>query len=100
MTEIAHVSLENEMDLILAYKKSIKTAELLGLTISTQTAFATAVFEVCREVIDKAFDGKLSLGAESDNVRFSIMARITFVDNDDLRSFREGFEYAKKLVPV
>ncbi|HWD88030.1 MAG TPA: sensor histidine kinase [Mucilaginibacter sp.] len=100
MTELVSTTLENEMDLILAYKKSIKTAEQLGLTISTQTAFATAVSEVCREVIDKAFDGKLTLGVDSDGGRFSLMARITFVDNDDLRSFREGFEYAKKLVPV
>jgi len=100
MTELLSTSLENEMDLILAYKKSIKTAELLGLTISTQTAFATAVSEVCREVIDKAFDGKLALGAESDSGRFSMVAKITFVDDDELRSFREGFEYAKKLVPA
>ncbi|MFI5160666.1 MAG: hypothetical protein ACHQHN_05280 [Sphingobacteriales bacterium] len=70
MTELVSTSLENEMDLILAYKKSIKTAEQLGLTISTQTAFATAVSEVCREVIDKAFDGVLSLGVEFDNSRF------------------------------
>lgn len=100
MTELVSTTLENEMDLILAYKKSIKTAELLGLTISTQTAFATAVSEVCREVIDKAFDGRLILGAENDGGRFSIAARITFVDNDDLKSLREGFEYAKKLVPL
>jgi signal transduction histidine kinase len=100
MTELVSTTLENEMDLILAYKKSIKTAEQLGLTISTQTAFATAVSEVCREVIDKAFEGNLSLGADNDNGRFSLMARVTFVDNDNLKSFREGFEYAKKLVPV
>jgi signal transduction histidine kinase len=100
MTELVSTTLENEMDLILAYKKSIKAAEALGITISIQTAFATAVSEVCREVIDKAFDGRLTLGAENDGGRFSIAARITFVDNDNLKSFREGFEYAKKLVPM
>lgn len=100
MTELVSTTLENEMDLILAYKKSIKAAEVLGLTISTQTAFATAVSEVCREVIDKAFDGRLTLGAENDGGRFSIATKVTFVDNDNLKSFREGFEYAKKLVPM
>ncbi|HVS92672.1 MAG TPA: sensor histidine kinase [Mucilaginibacter sp.] len=100
MTELVSTTLENEMDLILAYKKSIKTAEQIGLTISTQTAFATAVSEVCREVIDKAFDGVLQLGVANDGGRFQIMATITFVDNDNLKSFREGFEYAKKLVPT
>ncbi|MFI5160667.1 MAG: sensor histidine kinase [Sphingobacteriales bacterium] len=29
-----------------------------------------------------------------------MMAKITFVDNDQLKSLREGFEYAKKLVPI
>lgn len=99
MIELASTTLENEMDLILAYKKSIKTAELLGFTISTQTAFATAVSEVCREVIDKAFDGVMMLATENEGIRYAIIARITFRDNDNLKSFREGFEYAKKLVP-
>ncbi len=84
MTEIAYVSLENEMDLILAYKKSIRLAELMGLTISTQTAFATAVSEVCREVIDKAFDGMAVLGADNDGGRFFITAQISFKDSDEL----------------
>lgn len=99
MTELASTTLENEMDLILAYKKSIKIAELLGLTISTQTAFATAVSEVCREVIDKALEGILTLGTENESSRYFIAARITFLDNDHIQSLREGFEYAKKLVP-
>jgi signal transduction histidine kinase len=100
MTAIASITLENDMDLILAYKKSIRLAELLGLTISTQTAFATAVSEVCREVIDKAFDGVAELGTSNDGPRFFLTTKISFKDNDEPKSFYEGFEYAKKLVPV
>ncbi|RYZ13677.1 MAG: sensor histidine kinase, partial [Sphingobacteriales bacterium] len=52
MTNVVSVSLENEMDLVLAHKKSMKVAERLGLTVSTQTTFATAVSEIARTVIE------------------------------------------------
>lgn len=100
MTELSVITLENEMDLILAYKKSIRTAELLGLTISTQTAFATAVSEVCREVIDKAFEGKASVGVSFDSNRFFLTAAISCRIEEDFKRNSEGFDYARKLVPV
>ena len=43
MHELVRVRLENEMDLILAHKRSMKLAELAGLSLSAQTTFATAV---------------------------------------------------------
>ncbi|MES2386468.1 MAG: sensor histidine kinase [Bacteroidota bacterium] len=95
-----NVSLENEMDLTLAYKKSIKLAEQLGLTVATQTTFATAVSEVCREVIDKAIDGLCSLGVITEDGRFSLTAHITFVQDGNLNSLQAGFSYARKLIPV
>src|ERR1700744_4302074 len=100
MTEFAAITLENEMDLTLAYKRSIRTAELLGLTVSTQTAFATEVSEVCREVIDKAFDGIARLGTIIEDNRFFLTAEINFIENDDWKNMQEGFEYARKLVPT
>lgn len=100
MTIIAAISLENEMDLILAYKKSIKTGELLGLTLATQTAFATAVSEVCREVIDKTFNGHVNIGVLPEDDRFSLAAKITFKEDDSLKKLNEGFDYARKLVPT
>lgn len=99
MIEIVQVSLENEMDLTLAYKKSIKVAEMLGLTVSTQTAFATAVSEVSREIIDKTFDGKASIAVEQDKDRYLLTAQI-FFRYSDLRDFEQNLQYAKKLVPV
>ena len=100
MTELATITLENEMDLTLAYKRSIITAAMLGLTIATQTAFATAVSEVCREIIDKATNGILALGAEADQERFFIVASINCNADESLDKNNEGFDYARKLVPV
>lgn len=100
MTELAVITLENEMDLSLAYKRSILTAGMLGLTVSTQTAFATAVSEVCREVIDKGTNGIAKLGALADQGRFFITAYITCEVDADFNRQAEGFEYARKLLPV
>lgn len=97
---LASFTLENEMDQILAYKKSIRIGELLGLSISTQTTFATAVSEVSREVIDKAKNALAEIGAATQDDRFSLFARITCTAEQQMLSNNEGFEYARKLVPV
>ena len=57
MTEIVHITLENEMDLIVAHKRMISVGEYLKLTLSTQTTVAAAIVEVSREVIDKTDTG-------------------------------------------
>ena len=100
MTELALITLENEMDLTLAYKRSISTAAMLGLTVATQTAFATAVSEVCREIIDKATNGVAKLGTMADSGRFFISAKITAEIDEDFNKHSDGFEYARKLLPV
>ncbi|HVW97846.1 MAG TPA: HAMP domain-containing sensor histidine kinase [Mucilaginibacter sp.] len=99
MTTLATVTLENEMDLILAYKKAIRIGDLLGLSISTQTAFATAVSEVCREVLDKSTDGIASIGTEMEDSRFFLNARIKFTAKG-YNPNNEAYEYARKLIPV
>jgi len=100
MMVLANFTLENEMDQILAYKKSIRIGELLGLSISTQTTFATAVSEVSREVIDKAKNAVAEIGAAAEGDRFFLFARITCTAEQQMVSNNEGFEYARKLVPV
>jgi signal transduction histidine kinase len=97
--QIVHVSLENEMDLTLAYKKSIKVAELIGLSRSTQTAFATGVSEVCREVIDKAFEGKVVLEIDFKNNKYVLRAAISYNLNGEDIALEEGLQYAKRLIP-
>lgn len=98
--ELVRVPVENEMDLTLAYKKSIKAAELIGLSLSTQTAFATAVSEVCREVIDKTHDGLATIHIGFEGDRFNLGAKITFREDADMGKLEEGLQYARKLVPV
>jgi PAS domain S-box-containing protein len=97
MYEIARVTLENEMDLILAHRRSMKLGELTGLSLSAQTTFATAVSEVARNTIESGKSGCLILNIEFDNRNKYIVACIKDEQAFNQKS-REGLEYAKRLV--
>ncbi|SEM77776.1 Signal transduction histidine kinase [Mucilaginibacter gossypiicola] len=99
MTEVVSISLENEMDLVLAHKRSMKVAEKLGLTVATQTTFATAVSEVARAVIEYTDNGTLTIGIEQNKTRYALKANVTFNSEIKLIAGDEGFYYAQKLVP-
>lgn len=97
MIELARVTLNNEMDLIIAHKRSMKIAELSGLSLSAQTTFATAVSEVSRNVIDHGKDGCLILSIDSP-VRNEKYIVASIKDKQAALEKGDGFEYAKKLV--
>ena len=67
MNEITTVALENEMDLILVNKQSMRIAEMTGVSISGQTTFATAVSEISRTAIDRSAHAVLSLHLSDKN---------------------------------
>lgn len=96
LQEVAKVTLQTEMDLIIAHRRSMKLAELAGLSLSAQTTFATAVSEVSRNTIEHGKNGCLLLCfSTAPNNRF-IVARVT--DEEQTVRNNEGLEYAKKLV--
>lgn len=99
MVQIITISLENEMDLILAHRRSMKVAEMLGLTVATQTTFATAVSEVSRTVIEHTNNGNLEISLDEKNGRFSLIAFVTFDNQIRFNHEDDGFYYAQKLVP-
>lgn len=99
MSKIVAITLENEMDLVLAHKRSMKVAEMLGLTVATQTTFATAVSEIARTVIEHTNNGNLEIGVEQNKQRYQLNATITFDSDIKFNNSDEGFYYAQKLVP-
>jgi len=99
MITLVRISLENEMDLVLAHRKSIAVAGKLGLTIATQTTFATAVSEISRTVIEHTDTGILKISLESNGGRYSLKATITCDSGVGFNSYDTGFYYAQKLVP-
>ena len=96
MQELVRVTLQNEMDLILAHRRSMRLAELAGLSLSAQTTFATAVSEVSRSTIDHGKNGCLILSVADGKREAYIIARIT--DEEQHIRTNEGLEYAKRLV--
>ncbi|MXV53182.1 sensor histidine kinase [Pedobacter sp. HMF7647] len=99
MVAVVKISLENDMDLVLAHKRSMKVAEKLGLTTATQTTFATAVSEVARTVIDHTNHGTLEIGIEHQAQRHSLVASVTYDHEVSFTNSDAGFFYAQKLVP-
>lgn len=77
MTDVIKITLENEMDLILAQQRSMKLADFTGLSLSAQTSFGTAVSEVCRYVLDKNNPVTLTLGVEDTKEAYMLAAKIT-----------------------
>lgn len=99
MIQIVSISLENEMDLVLAHRKTMRVAEKLGLTIATQTTFATAVSEIARTVIEHTDNGNLLVGLEQTKQRYGLKAAFTFKSDTPFTNADEGYYYAQKLVP-
>lgn len=99
MIKVVSISLENEMDLVLAHKRSMRVAEKLGLTTATQTTFATAVSEIARTIIEHTDDGILDIGLLQNKTRYSLVATVTFDSEIRFTNADAGFYYAQKLVP-
>lgn len=97
MHELVKVTLENELDLILAHKRSMKLAELAGLSLPAQTTFATAVSEVARNTIETKSGGCLVLSVEADRQRPFIVACLKDKQSS-VSSAGDGLGYARKLV--
>lgn len=96
--DIIVFKLENDQDLVLAHRRAMQLAELCGLSLVTQTSFATAVSEVARFMIENRKDSVLSLSLDkSKGKRGLVCANIhsPFVQHIDIDS--ESFSYAKKL---
>src|SRR6185437_6188439 len=99
LKEISRISLENEMDIVVAHKRMLGVAQYFSLLLSTQATIATAVAEVTRAVIERTDDGWLTIGIDDEGGRFTLVAIISFSPETDIRASDEGLRYAQMLVP-
>lgn len=97
MREIVEVTLENEMDLILAHKRTMKLCELTGFSLMVQTSIATAVSEIARCAIEHGREAGLILGIESASGKkfFKAIIRDT---TDFSTKCSEASSYARRLM--
>src|SRR5688500_10527815 len=97
MKDIVDVKLENEMDLILAHKRTMKLCELTGFSLIIQTSIATAVSEIARCSIEHGKNAVLVLGIESTASKKYLKALIR--DTKDFSAHCiEACSYARRLV--
>jgi PAS domain S-box-containing protein len=97
MKEIVQVKLENEMDLILAHKRTMKLCELTGFSLIVQTSTATAVSEIARCAIEFGRNACMFLGIEVISGRKYM--KIVIKDSIDYTNrCADACSYAKRLV--
>lgn len=97
--EITRLSLENEMDLVLGHKRSIRLGEMLSLSIASQTSFTTAISECCREVLERTGSGLLLVHILQESGKSFLVATIRYKDaGTEHPSSYGALDYAKRLV--
>jgi PAS domain S-box-containing protein len=97
MIQVARVNLENEMDLILAHKRTMKLAELCGLSLTTQTVLATAVSEIARCAMLNGKHSYLTLGITSPSVNKKQISAVVW-ETVDACYDSEAITFAKRLI--
>ncbi|AHM62742.1 histidine kinase [Flammeovirgaceae bacterium 311] len=74
---IVEVSLERELDLVIAYKMAMQLAEISGLNFTEQTKFATAISEICRNALVHADGGMASFYITQDGPHYFVEAVVS-----------------------
>jgi len=100
MQEITRITLETDMDLVLVHKRIMKLGELAGLSLASQTTFATAVSEVSRHVIEYGYNAVLILAIRSDikEPEQYLVAQVLDGNPDLTEKINENLVYARRLV--
>lgn len=87
------------MDLILVHKRSMKLAELAGLSLAAQTTFATAVSEVARLAVISGEHASLRLGVRSNDTKgWRIFACLHDRREYLVGTFEAALAHARRLV--
>lgn len=74
---IIEVSLEREIDLVIAYKKAMQLAEIAGFNFTEQTKFTTAVSEISRNALVHGGGGNISFSIIQDDFSYYIQAIVS-----------------------
>ncbi|PIQ22842.1 MAG: histidine kinase, partial [Cytophagales bacterium CG18_big_fil_WC_8_21_14_2_50_42_9] len=67
--DIISIKLENELDIVLAYRRAMQLSGLCGMALANQTKFATAVSEISRNVLEHVGHGNIKYSIVEDGGR-------------------------------
>ncbi len=74
---ILKINITNELDVVLAYKRAMQLSERTGMAQANQTKFATAVSEICRNVLEHVGNGFIQFSIVEDHGRNYLEAKVT-----------------------
>ncbi|WP_207433805.1 sensor histidine kinase [Sabulibacter ruber] len=74
---ITTIKLQNELDVVLAYKRAMQLSEFTGLPVAAQTKFATAVSEISRNVLEHVGEGSIRFNMVENRGLMSLEAYVT-----------------------
>ncbi len=73
---IMTLDINNEMDIMLAHRRGLQFAKFLGIGLSEQTRFATAISEICRNCVEYAGKGIIGFSVLKENEKCILSAVI------------------------
>jgi len=68
--EIVKIRLQTELDIVLAQRRAKQLTDFTGMNLATQTKFATAVSEICRNVYEHVGEGYIQFNIVEENGHF------------------------------
>lgn len=77
MRTILKINISNELDVVLAYRRAMQLSERLGVALANQTKFATAVSEICRNVVEHVGTGSIQFGVAEEGGLHYLEALVT-----------------------
>lgn len=64
--EVTALDIYNEMDVVLSHRRAMQIAKFAGISLPEQTRFATAVSEICRNVLEYVGSGAIVFNVQQD----------------------------------
>lgn len=109
--KICTIDVQNELDIMLSHRRGMQFSKYSGIALAEQTRFATAISELCRNLVEFAKDGSITFSLNNTDDQFTLVATIADKGpgikdlNKILERKPEGFRgrgvglvFAKKLV--
>ncbi len=111
--DVVKLTLANELDVVLAYKRARQLSALTGMNLPSQTKFATAVSEMGRNVVEHVGSGTIQFSIGEQTGRLYLTAIITDrgrgipdldailnVAHPDIRTKGCGIIHSRRLVDL
>ena len=75
--KIITIDVQNELDIMLSHRRGMQLCKYCGIALSEQTRFATAISELCRNVLEFAKGGTISFAVTGDEDHYMLSATIS-----------------------